>query len=54
MVSKIGIAVDLSKVGSGAKLQRPINVFEIISFLGLAGYYKIFLEHFSRIAAPMT
>ena len=30
------------------------RVTAICSFLGLAGYYKIFIEDFSRLAAPMT
>ena len=29
-------------------------VFEIRSFLGFAGYYRRFIEYFSRLAAPMT
>ena len=33
---------------------RPKSVFEIRNFLGLAGYYKRFIEDFSRLAAPMT
>ncbi|RVW89330.1 Transposon Ty3-I Gag-Pol polyprotein [Vitis vinifera] len=49
-----GIAVDHSKVEAVQEWQRPINVFEIRSFLGLAGYYRRFVEDFSRIAAPMT
>lgn len=33
---------------------RPVNVAEIQSFLGLAGYYRRFVNKFSRIAAPLT
>ena len=29
------------------------SVFEIPNFLGLAGYYRRFIEDFSRLAAPM-
>ena len=34
--------------------ERPKSVFEIRSFLGLVGYYRRFIEDFSRLAAPMT
>ena len=32
----------------------PKNVIEMRSFLGLAGYYRQFVQDFSRIARPMT
>ena len=32
----------------------PKSVFEIRSFLGLVGYYRRFVEDFSRLVAPMT
>ena len=33
---------------------RLKSVFKIRSFLGLVGYYRRFIEDFSRLAAPMT
>ena len=35
-------------------LERSKSVFEIHCFLGLARYYKRFIEDFSRLDAPMT
>ena len=46
--------MDLEKVEAVMSWERPMSVFEIRSFLGLAGYYKRFIEGFSRLAAPMT
>ena len=54
VVSASGMSLDPEKVETVMSWERPKSVFEIHSFLGLAGYYKRFIEDFSRLAAPMT
>jgi ribonuclease HI len=49
-----GITVDPSKVESVTKWEQPLNVKNVRSFLGMAGYYRRFIENFSKIAKPMT
>ena len=49
-----GVAVNPEKVKAVSNWQQPTNVNEIRSFLGLAGYYRRFIEGFSKIARPMT
>ena len=53
-VNFLGHVVDHSKVEAVQDWQRPTNVFEVRSILGLVGYYRRFVEDFSRIAAPMN
>ena len=48
-----GMSVDPEKVKAVMSWERPKSVFEIHSFLGLAGYYRRFIEDFSRLATPM-
>ena len=52
MVTKDGISVDLGKVDVVSNSRRPNTVTEIQSFLGLVGYYRRFIEGFSKIALP--
>jgi hypothetical protein len=54
VISKEGIAVNPSKVQAVLDWQVPTNVKEIRGFLGMAGYYRRFIEGFSKIAGPMT
>ena len=53
-MSASGVSVDPEKVEAVMSWERSKSVFEICSFLELAGYYKRFIEDFSRLATPMT
>jgi len=48
------IAVDPAKVEAAVKWESPKSAKEIRSFVGLAGYYRRFIEGFSKIVAPLT
>jgi hypothetical protein len=54
IISNRGISVDPAKVKEIVAWSIPTIVTEIRSNLGLAGYYRIFIEGFSKIAKPMT
>jgi hypothetical protein len=54
IISEGGIFVDPSKVKDVLSWNIPQNVLDIISFLGLAGYYRRFIEGFSKISKPIT
>ncbi|KAA3470338.1 DNA/RNA polymerases superfamily protein [Gossypium australe] len=43
-----------NKISAIIDWKLPRNVFEVRSFLGLAGYYRWFVKGFSMIATPMT
>jgi hypothetical protein len=53
IISEGGISVDPTKVKSVSSWNTPQNLSDIQSFLGLAGYYRRFIEGFSKIAKPM-
>ena len=46
-MSASGMSVDPEKVEAVMSWDRPKSIFEILSFLGLAGYYRRFIEDFS-------
>nr|GEU92730.1 retrotransposon protein, putative, Ty3-gypsy subclass [Tanacetum cinerariifolium] len=54
IVSADGITMHPAKVKAITKWPRPKTVTEVRSFLGLASYYRRFVEGFLRLALPLT
>ncbi|KAL5554225.1 hypothetical protein UlMin_041626 [Ulmus minor] len=48
------IRMDMKKVRAIQEWKTPANVKELRSFLGLANYYRRFVEEYSKTAAPLT
>ena len=53
-MSSSRVSIDPEKVEAVMSWERAKSIFEIRSFLGLAGYYRRFIEDFSKVAAPMA
>jgi hypothetical protein len=49
-----GVAVNPDKIRSIMDWPTPKDVYYIKSFMGLAGYYRIFIKGFSNICFPIT
>ena len=54
VLTQEGIVVDPEKVKAVLGWKPPTNVMDVRSFLGMAGYYRRFIEGCSTIAKPMT
>jgi hypothetical protein len=54
IISNGGISVDPAKVKEIVTWSIPSIVTEVRSFLGLAVYYRRFIEGLSKLAKPMT
>nr|GFB37518.1 putative reverse transcriptase domain-containing protein [Tanacetum cinerariifolium] len=54
MIDNQGIHIDPAKIESVKDWASPKSPTEIRQFLGLAGYYRRFIEGFSKIAKTMT
>jgi hypothetical protein len=54
IISEGGISMDPSKVKDVLSWKTPQNILDIRSFLRLVGYYRRFIEGFSKISKPMT
>jgi hypothetical protein len=54
IINRDGLAVDPKKVAAILDWKAPKDVQGIKSFIGMAGYYRRFIEGFSKIAKPMT
>jgi hypothetical protein len=54
IILKGGIYMDPSKVQAVLSWNAPTSVSDIWSFLGLAGYYRRFIEGLLKISKPMT
>lgn len=54
VVTTQGIKVDQAKVEAESNLITPSDAGDVRSFLEVAGYYRRFIEGFSKMASPMT
>lgn len=48
-----GISPDPKKISAMKEMKAPSNVEQVKRFLGLTGYYRRFVENYSRIVEPL-
>ena len=54
IISDEGISMDLEKFEAIMNWPTPKNVIEVRYFMGLAGYYRRFIERFSKVSHAIT
>ena len=54
VITTHGVKPDPKKIKAVLDFPTPQQPKDIKVFLGLAGYYRKFIEHFSQIARPLT
>lgn len=54
VVTAQGVKPDPKKIERLQEMKVPSNVKEVRAFLGLAGYYRRFVENFARVTAPLA
>ena len=53
-IGRGGVRPEESKIQAVAGLPRPTTKKDVRTFLGMAGYYRRFVQHFATIAEPLT
>ena len=54
LVSADGIRVNPEKVKAIVDWQTPTSTKDVRSFLGVSGYYRKFIQNYSKVASPLT
>lgn len=53
VISEKGITTDSKKIEVIKIMKAPANISELLSFLGICGYYRKFVKNFVGIAKPL-
>ena len=53
-ILKEGVKADLSKINTIMEWPKPGNISKLRGFLGLTGYYRIFVKNYAHKTTPLT
>ena len=54
IIDRTGMRPDSRLVEAVTTFPTPKSVANVRSFLGLSGYYRVYIDHFAELAAPLT